>query len=40
VYDATLHVPTARLFGGHDAGVCGLMHAALTLCNSVVPSKR
>ena len=31
VFDPALHVPTARLFAGHDAGVCGLAHAALTL---------
>jgi class 3 adenylate cyclase/predicted ATPase len=31
VYDPVRHVPTARIFGGHDAGVCGLVHAAETL---------
>ena len=31
IYDPARHVPAARHFGGHDAGVCGLAHAAITL---------
>ena len=31
LYDPARHVAMGRRFGGHDAGVCGLAHAALAL---------
>ena len=39
VYDPARHAATARFYGGHDAGVCGLSHAATSLWSLGYPER-